>query len=434
MDESTEVMIGDVVALVDGEFRPKNYRKQNCNNTFPPRNQSRLDCMYRLANPGTKKMLAQQVVLQSVLELTEERLAPLAAIRPQIAFVFAAPDYFRDPAFAQRFAELLPGCKAVGCSTAGEISMRSTYEDSISVTALHFDSPAFEIVTADLEHGDDSKAVGTRIGAQLQEKGCHTILLFAPGTQINGSQLVEGVIAAAPTAKIAGGLAGDGVKFAETFTLSGTVVSRRQVVAVGFNGDNLSVGFGSYGGWKPFGPIRRVTRAQQNVLFELDGEPALSIYKKYLGAYAADLPASGLRFPFSILNANREEVGMIRTILGVSEEDGSLILAGDVHDNGYLQLMQASTDALVEGAAIAAAAAAVDDIAGQAFGLVISCIGRKLVMGGRCEEELDSVVDALGPAHVFSGFHSYGEINPGEASVGCSLYNQTMTVTFLGER
>jgi hypothetical protein len=257
-------------------------------------------------------------------------------------------------------------------------------------------------------------------------------LCFAPGTHINGSALIKGMMSALPGVRIAGGLAGDGADFHQTFTLHDGEVGADQVVAVGFSSDHLRAGFGSYGGWKPFGPARQVTRARHNVLYELDGEPALEVYKRYLGDHAQRLPSSGLLFPFSMLTSDRREVGLIRTILSVSEADGSLTLAGDVIEQGYLQLMHASTDALVEGATSAAEAACVPGDS-PGFALLVSCVGRKLVMGGRTDEEVDAVVDVLGAQHAYAGFHSYGEISPGASDVRCDLYNQTMTVTFLRE-
>jgi hypothetical protein len=321
----------------------------------------------------------------------------------------------------------------VGCSTAGEISSQGSESDSLLINALHFDTPALQVSSVKLNGMADSNAAGERLGLLLAEAKPHTVLIFAPGTAINGSQLIEGLSAQLPGVRIAGGLAGDGADFKETFTLCDENVASDQIVAIGLSSPQLAVGFGSYGGWKPFGPARSVTRADHNVLYELDGEPALNIYKRYLGEHANALPASGLLFPFSMLSDQRKEIGLIRTILAIDETAGSLILAGDIHEGGFLQLMHASTDALVDGATEAAEAAAIEG-KGQGFGLLISCVGRKLVMGGRTDEEVDAVSDTLGNEHVYAGFHSYGEISPGNTQVGCNLYNQTMTIAFLRER
>jgi hypothetical protein len=207
------------------------------------------------------------------------------------------------------------------------------------------------------------------------------------------------------------------------------------VVAVGLYGEALGLGYGSFGGWEPFGPTRKITRAEGNILYELDGEPALNIYKRYLGEYAKDLPASGLLFPFEMLDKDHDAVGLIRTILAVNEAEGSLVLAGALVEDGYLRLMHASNDALVNGAENAASAA-LDALGGDkaSLALLVSCVGRKLVMGDQIDDEIDTVAELLGDQAVLAGFYSYGEISPLRGSTDCKLHNQTMTVTVLTER
>jgi hypothetical protein len=229
-------------------------------------------------------------------------------------------------------------------------------------------------------------------------------------------------------------LAGDAAAFTETWVLDQSGASHDRIVCVGLYGASVSFSHGSFGGWTAFGPARRVTRSDHNVLFELDGEPALDVYKRYLGDHAKDLPASGLLFPFSMLGTDHSKVGLIRTILGVDESNGSLTLAGDIEPGGYLELMHASTDALVDGAE-AAALAAKNMIQGHADGLalLISCVGRKLVMGGRVDEEIEAVGDVFGQGSVLAGFYSNGEISPFTAHAECKLHNQTMTITHIAE-
>jgi hypothetical protein len=203
---------------------------------------------------------------------------------------------------------------------------------------------------------------------------------------------------------------------------------------VGLYGDALAFSHGSFGGWSPFGPARKVTRSDNNVLFELDGEPALEVYKRYLGEHAKGLPASGLLFPFAMLGSDHNEVGLIRTILGVDEANGSLTLAGDIDTNGFLKLMHASTDALVDGAEAAAQAAKLmQSTERPGLALLVSCVGRKLVMGGRVDEEVEAVGDVFGRGATLAGFYSYGEISPFSRAVECKLHNQTMTITYIAE-
>jgi hypothetical protein len=211
-------------------------------------------------------------------------------------------------------------------------------------------------------------------------------------------------------------------------------VSHSGLVCIGFYGPDLLFAHGSFGGWSPFGPARKVTRCENNVLFELDGESALAVYKRYLGEHAKDLPASGLLFPFAMLGRDHSELGLIRTILGISEADGSLTLAGEIDPEGYLKLMHASTDALVGGAEAAAEAARdMQGIQGEGLAVLVSCVGRKLVMGGRVDEEVEAVVNVLGSSTAITGFYSYGEISPFGNQAACKLHNQTMTIAYLSE-
>jgi hypothetical protein len=207
------------------------------------------------------------------------------------------------------------------------------------------------------------------------------------------------------------------------------------VVAVGLYGEALDFAHGSFGGWEPFGPARKVTRCDGNVLYELDGEPALGVYKRYLGDHAKGLPASGLLFPFAMLGEDHDAIGLIRTILGVDEASGSLTLAGAIDDGGYLKLMHASTDRLVNGAEAAAKAAEKMHAAdGDSLAILVSCVGRKLVMGDRVDEEVEAVAE---------GFRQQGDPDrllflwrdqPLHAGGACHLHNQTMTITWMGEK
>jgi hypothetical protein len=286
---------------------------------------------------------------------------------------------------------------------------------------------------------DDSLAAGARLGGQLPKDGLRAVIVIGQGVAINGSALIAGLAGViGQHVAITGGLAGDAAAFRETWVLSTAGLHADTVVCVGLYGPSLSLTHGSFGGWSPFGPARKVTRSDFNVLYELDGEPALDVYRRYLGDHAKDLPASGLLFPFAMLGKDHNEVGLIRTILGMDESAGSLTLAGDIDPDGYLRLMHASTDALVDGAETAAQTAKRTQLnfprhKAEGLALMVSCVGRKLVMGGRVDEEIEAVADVLGQGAVLAGFYSNGEISPQDGGSDCKLHNQTMTITLLTE-
>jgi hypothetical protein len=231
---------------------------------------------------------------------------------------------------------------------------------------------------------------------------------------------------------LTGGLAGDGARFAETLVFKSNVPQQRAIAAVGLYGSRVKVGFGSLGGWNPFGPQRLVTRSKGNVLFELDGRPALGLYKQYLGKHAQGLPATGLLFPLSVW-AKPGDTPLVRTILAVDEEQQSMTYAGDAPKNAYVRLAKANVDRLVDGAIGAARNSCPAGSVAPELALLISCVGRKLVFKQRVEEEVEGVSSILGDQAVLTGFYSYGEIAPFSLGERSELHNQTMTVTTFAE-
>jgi hypothetical protein len=380
-------------------------------------------------------MQVQQLSFENVSSVALD-LSALSALEPHLVWVLGGAAALAKPGVLDLLRGAFPQAELVGCSTAGEIGSHGVSDDGLVLTAVRFAHPGFRVVVTDLAGMADSAAAGRRLAEQLVGDGLHDVVVYGQGVGINGSALIDGFKAVLPPAvTLAGGLAGDGGAFKQTWTVSRHAISDRQIVAIGFYDARTALSHGTFHGWKPFGPARRVTRAAGNILFELDGQGALSVYKRYLGDYAKDLPASGLLFPFEMLGEDQSAVGLIRTILAVDEAQGALVLAGDVIEGGYVRLMHANTDSLIEGAEIAAqkALAHLDDIE-QSVALLVSCVGRKLVMGARVDEEVEAVSAVFGRHTTVTGFYSYGEISPLISASDCKLHNQTMTITHITER
>ena len=358
---------------------------------------------------------------------------------PQLVLVFGATDLLKRADLMADITSTYAGAQIVGCSTAGEICGVEVVDNSLVATAIHFDRTVVRTAHVDLGSVEESGAAGEKLARTLPamlpggERLTHVIVL-SEGLKTNGSQLVEAMTKHLPAPVVfSGGLAGDGARFAETLVLWEGEARANTVVAVGFYGEGLTVGYSAFGGWDPFGPERRVTKSRFNVLYELDGQSALMLYKKYLGEQAKDLPGSGLLFPLS-LRIDSVESGLVRTILAVNEEDQSITFAGDIPEGAYARLMKANFDRLIDGAGRAAESSKAAGPSGEPeLAVLISCVGRKIVLKQRIEEEVEAVRDNLGSATVLTGFYSYGEISPFGPGGKSELHNQTMTVIHLSE-
>lgn len=362
----------------------------------------------------------------------------------QLILVFGAPSVLRKPQLFEQIRRSYPQAHILGCSTAGEICGIRVSDNSLVITAIHFQHTFFRGVRINLSQITDSFQAGKYLAQALppsvpslisnQPEELGHVLVFSDGLHVNGSDLVRGLTEYLPErTTVTGGFAGDGSHFKETFVFWDELPATGGIAALGLYGKRLRIGFGSMGGWDSFGPERLITRSKGNILYEMDGQSALGLYKRYLGGYAKELPATGLLFPLSI-RTGTGKTGVVRTILSVDEHDQSMTFAGDVPEGAYARLMKANVDRLIDGAVEAAhtSCQVIGSIAPD-LALLISCIGRKLVLRQRVEEEIEGIRDVLGEHTFLTGFYSYGEISPFTFGSKCELHNQTMTITTFSE-
>ena len=353
----------------------------------------------------------------------------------QLVFLFGNRNLLKDQQHIDFVKGAYPVAQIVGCSTSGEISMDEVYNNSIVCTAVWFEKTTVAIAIEHINSMEDSFNIGERLAGKLDKENLVHIMILSEGLNINGSELTKGLNQKLnDRIPVTGGLAGDQADFAETIIVHNKAGEKNLILAIGFYGENIKIGYGSKGGWDSFGVDREITKSKGNILYELDGHPALELYKRYLGDHAANLPASALLFPLS-LRLNKSETVLVRTILSVNETDGSMVFAGDLPQGEYVRLMNSNNDRLIEGAFGAAEMATISlrnpspDLA-----ILISCVGRKLVLKQRVDEELEHVHEVLGDNTVITGFYSNGEICPIKPFENhCELHNQTMTITLFKE-
>jgi len=352
----------------------------------------------------------------------------------QLMLVFADRFLLEEASHIAALKQVYTNATIVSCSTSGEIYDRQVYDRSIVATAICLEKTALQFARANSADFANSHDLGQNVASQLPAEGLRYVLVISNGGKVNGSELVSAVNETLPASVIVtGGLAGDGPRFEKTLVGIDNDIEEGLVVLVGFYGDCLKIGYGLNGGWDMFGPERVITKSDQNVLYEIDHQSALELYKKYLGKYASELPGSALLFPLAV-KTGEGETTVVRTILAIDEEKQTMTFAGNVPEGAAVRLMKANFDELIYSAGEAAALAnSYMDTTPPQLVLLISCVGRKLVLNKRISEEVEAAADIFPATPAITGFYSYGEISPLKKTASCELHNQTMTITTLSE-
>lgn len=353
-----------------------------------------------------------------------------------LIFVFGSPDFKNNPKPIKELSSTYKKSKIIGCSTSGEIFNDQIFDNSLSIAIVKFENTTLKLVDSDISNTNESFSVGSTIGQALESPELQGIFILCDGLNINGSELVKGMNKTTHDGVvITGGLAGDGSAFKQTWIICQDKLLTHHVTAVGLYGEHIRIGHGSKGGWDIFGPERLITYSSGNILYEFDNQPALKLYKEYLGERAKELPASGLLFPLSIRDPSSDSSEkLVRTILNVDEASQSLIFAGEVPTGHYAQLMRANFDRLITSASEAGELSRnlilnkIGEPVSPLLAISISCVGRRLLLGARTEEEVESTLATFPPGSTQIGFYSYGELSPVSAG-NCELHNQTMTIT-----
>lgn len=352
---------------------------------------------------------------------------------PDIILLFISPNFKESQEYVYQIKERFPKATITGCSTSGEICGTEVTDASIVFNALVFNTTKHMLESIKINDSSSSEDAGLQLRQALDAPDLKHILVFSDGLNVNGADLVLGMNKVENLdVTITGGLAADGSDFENTFVINEGKITDKEILGLGFYGKDLKIGYGSKGGWDSFGVERLVTKSDKNILYELDGQPALKLYKSFLGFEAENLPASGLLFPLSI-RTELGELPVVRTILSIDEEKQSLTFAGNIPEGAYARLMNANVDHLIDGAELSAKISKEKNSEDADFALLISCVGRRLVLNQLIEEEVEAVREVLGEKPKIGGFYSYGELAPFGDSIPCQLHNQTMTITTFSE-
>jgi hypothetical protein len=355
-------------------------------------------------------------------------------LKKPLVLVFANRFLLENEEVINNIRKEFPYDHIVFGSTAGEILCCNVYDNSISVTAIEFEKSSFVVERENiLDYDKNAKILGKALYDKIPKENLKHLFVLSEGSFVNGSSLIKGLeIDIDSKVSITGGMCGDDARFEKTVASYKENPKEGEVILIGFYGETLEISYASFGGWIPFGPERIITKSDANILYEIDGQPALNLYKNYLGNKASELPQASLLYPLNVTPEDKKEP-VVRTILNINNAEQSMILAGDVPMNSRVQLMMASVDGIATGAQNAAKFAIKNRKNPPEIAILVSCIGRKLVMNQRVEEEVEQVRETIGEKVPMTGFYSYGEMAPFNESTSCELHNQTMTLTLISE-
>ncbi|KIM09948.1 MAG: hypothetical protein KU29_01480 [Sulfurovum sp. FS06-10] len=378
-------------------------------------------------------MLTETLTYYNEWQYNNEQKIPLG--KANLVFIFGDRKVFKEAKAYEEIKTLYPNAHIVGCTSSGNILNAQVSDALMVATAVQFEHGYVEVSIQDFTSEDDLIHISNELLLALPQEGLKHVFLLSDGLNMNGTSLAQGANNAMNhKMPITGGLAGDGTDFEQTWIMADDVARQNRVVAIGFYGEKLSISSGCYAGWDEFGILRRITKSEGNIVYEIDNQPALDLYKKYLGEYARDLPEAGLQFPFKVTkDTHPDSEALIHSVLGIDEEIKSVIFAGDVPQGSYVKLMKTNIDGLIDGSEMAAGMINQANES-DALGLVVSCVGRRLVLKQLTDEELEVIGDTLGENVQLTGFYSYGEFAPySDELLSCRLHNQTMTLTVIYE-
>lgn len=348
----------------------------------------------------------------------------------QLVLAFGSAQNVQDGAVFEHLRQNYPSANIITVSTAGEIINDNVFDESVAVTAIQLEKSNITCLKTTIKAHENSFVAGSSLINNLDKNGLRFVFVVSDGMHINGSDLIAGINSQLPEGVlVTGGLAGDADRFSHTYTGLNELATEDNIILTAFYGDDLQIGHGSSGGWDEFGSERTITRSDKNVLYEIDGKNALDLYKQYLGDYVNELPGSALLFPIS-LHITGSTDKLVRTILSIDEDKKSMTFAGNLPEGSKVRLMKANFDKLIDASSKAAGDA---DTENPQLAILVSCVGRKLVLLDRTDEEIMIVKETLGNAVKLTGFYSYGELSPYNDKSQCELHNQTMTITTISE-
>jgi hypothetical protein len=380
-------------------------------------------------------------------EATNEALSKLKEKKPNVLIVFASPK-FNHQKLLDGITSITKDTPMIGGTTGGEISTEAISDDSIVIMAIHSNKIKFatalgkNISKNELNAG---KQLATNLLNQIPKKLAKTLIMVPDGLAGNGTEIIKGAQSIlGEYFEIVGGSLGDKSDFKKTYQYYNGKVYENSVPGL-LLGGNIKTATGIRSGWESIGNKMKVTKSESNIVYELDNEPALDFYEKVLGPVRSKkLPGIALEYPFGMIDEKamingKEMYFQLRAPLSIDKNKKSITFAAAIPEGKYVTITTASRNSIIGGSA-SASKQAKETFKGKKIDLMLifDCIGRKLVLGKRTQEEITAVQNTLGKNIPMIGFFTYGEIGPIDKRVkelqSTRYHNQTTIVFLMGEK
>lgn len=375
-------------------------------------------------------MQSKIIFTKSLIDLKEQiQLTINQEFKPTLAIVFASTSVDLEE-LTNLFT--IRNIQIIGASTSGEIGNATIQRTGISILLLDLNPTYFKIIQQKADY-ETSTQVGMKIAniAQVDFENPAFIMVFS--MNVCGENLIKGIsesLKGFPS--IFGGMAGDDMKMNASFTFTNQQLSSNSVAVLVLDNNKISVDGMALCGWQPIGIENTITNANNNIIYEINQEPALNVVKRYFGDYFANslnedsLSLGIAQYPLQIIKG---ENYVLRAALDANEKDGSLLMAGPVTTGDKFRFSIAPGFEIIDQTINGFKDFGKNKAEADAL-LMFSCVARHMSLGPMIEDEIAGIYNVW--KKPMAGFFTYGEV--GQQGNGAShFYNETCSLVLLKE-